>query len=43
MNIYIYLNINANQLVKNSFKVKCGISKLALPETQTMAISPSES
>ena len=43
MNINIYVGINANQLVKKSFKVKCGISKLALRGTQTKAISQSAS
>ena len=43
MNIYIYVYINANQLIRKGFKVKCGISKLALHETQTKAISPSAS
>ena len=43
MNINIYVFINANQLVKKGFKVKCGISKLALRETQTKAISQSAS
>ena len=40
MNINIYVYTNANQLVKQGFKVKCGISKLALHGTQTNAISP---
>ena len=43
MNINIYVHINANHWVKHGFKVKCGISKLALCETQTKAISPSAS
>ena len=43
MNINIYVYANANQLVKEGFKVKCGISKLALRETQMKAISPSAS
>ena len=41
MNINIYVYINANQLLKKGFKVKWGISKLALCETQTKAISQS--
>ena len=43
MNINIYVYINANQLLKNGFDVKWGISKLALRETQTKAISQSVS
>ena len=43
MNINIYVYINANQLLKQGFKVKWGISKLALRETQTKAISQSAS
>ena len=43
MNFNIYVYINAKQLVKKGFKVKCGISKLALRGTQTMAISQSAS
>ena len=43
MKINIYVYINAIQLLKKSFKVKCGISKLALRETQTKAIYPSAS
>ena len=43
MNINIFVDINANQLVKKGFKVKCGISKLALRGTQTKALSPSAS
>ena len=38
MNINIFVDINANQLVKTGFKVKCGISKLALHGTQMKAI-----
>ena len=43
MNINIYVYINANQLLKKGFKVKWGISKLALRGTQTKAISESAS
>ena len=43
MNINIYAYINANQLVKKGFKLKCDISKLALRWTQTKAISQSAS
>ena len=43
MNINIYVYINANQLLKKGFKVKWSISKLALRETQTKAISQSAS
>ena len=43
MNINIYVYINANELLKKSFKVKWGISILALRETQTKAISQSAS
>ena len=43
MNINIYIYINANQLVNNGFKVKCGILKLALRGIQTKAISQSVS
>ena len=43
MNINIYIYINANQLLKKGFKVKWGISKLALCETQTKGISQSAS
>ena len=43
MNINIYVYINANQLLKNSFKVKLGIPKLALRGTQTKSISQSAS
>ena len=43
MNINIYAYINANHLVEKGFKVKFGISKLALRGTQTKAISPSAS
>ena len=38
-----YEYINANQSVKKGFKVKCGISKFALRETQTKDISQFES
>ena len=41
MNINIYVYVNANQLVKKGFELKCGISKLVLRGTQTRAISPS--
>ena len=40
MHINIYVYNNANPLVKKYFKVKRGISKLALRGTQTKAISP---
>ena len=43
MHINIYVNTYANQLVKKDFKVKCGISKIALRGTQTKAISPGAS
>ena len=43
MNINIYVYINANQLLKNGFKVKWGIFKLVLRGTQTKAISQSAS
>ena len=43
MNINIYVYINANQLLKKGFKVNWGISKLALRETQTKALSQSAS
>ena len=43
MNINIYVHINANQLLKKGFKVKWGISKFALRETQTKAIAQSAS
>ena len=39
MNINIYANIIANQLVKKGFKMTFGISKLALCETQTKGFS----
>ena len=43
MNINIYVYINANQLLKKLFNVKWGISKLAIRETQTKALSQSAS
>ena len=43
MNMNIYIYINANQLLKKGFKVKWGISKLAIRETQTKALSQSAS
>ena len=43
MHINIYVYINANQLLKKGFKVKWGISKLALRGTQRKAISQSAS
>ena len=43
ININIYVYINANKLLKQGFKVKWGISKLALRETQKKAISQSAS
>ena len=43
MNNNISVYIDANQLLKKGFKVKLGISKLALCETQTKAISQSVS
>ena len=43
MNINIYVYINANKLLKKGFRVKWGISKLALRGTQTTGISQSAS
>ena len=43
MNINIYVYINAKKLLKKGFKAKWGISKIALYETQTKAISQSAS
>ena len=43
MNINIYVYNNANKLLKKGFKVKWGISKIALRETQTKTISQSAS
>ena len=43
MNMNMYVYINANQLIKKFIKVKWCISKLALRETQTKAISQSAS
>ena len=43
MNINIFVDINANQLVKKGFRVKLSFSKLAIRGTQMKDISPSAS